>query len=103
MRGAYSIFGQVHVCSEDVGTRTVLWRGQLVSRHIKDPTHHLLAEEILLERPLTSNVILQRNVTVCTESTWQYRNVPEDGLPGPRSVLGAQSFQKVLTEACQGY
>jgi hypothetical protein len=58
----YTILGQVHVGGKDVGSSTV----------------HLFAQKVLLQRSVTHRVVLQRNVSVCAESTGKHGNVSED-------------------------
>lgn len=45
-------------------------------------TCHLLSQEILLQRPFTRDIVLERDVTICAESSGEHGDVTKDRLPG---------------------
>ncbi len=50
-------------------------------------TYHFLAEEVLLERALPSNIILKRNIPVSTECTRKYGNVSKNGFTNAKNEI----------------
>ena len=61
---------------------TILREVHVRRKDIRTGTMHLLAEEVLLKRALTSRVVLQGVVAVCAEGTGQHGDVAKDGLEG---------------------
>lgn len=43
-------------------------------------THHLLPQEIFLQRSLPHRIILQRDIPICAECTREHSDVPKHGL-----------------------
>ena len=61
-----TIFGEVHVGGENVGTSSM----------------HCLAKEVFLQRALACNVVLECDVPICTKRARQDGDVAEDRFPG---------------------
>ena len=78
----YTILSEVHIGGENVCPSTVLhFLLETAIETATKETYEFLSKEVLLQRTLSGRIILQCNITVCTEGTRQHRDVAEDRFP----------------------
>lgn len=66
----------------------------------KMKAHHLLAQEVLLQRPFPNRIVLQRNISIRRECTWQNGDVSEYRLEWFVEDIG-HLVLKVLSRDCR--
>ena len=77
-RFTYTILGEVHIGGENVCPSTVLHfpLETAIETGTKE-TYEFLSKEVLLQRTLSGRIILQCNITVCTEGTRKHGDITE--------------------------
>jgi hypothetical protein len=76
----HSIFREIHVSGENISSSTVLKYTIIrikFSVAVRRFTHHLLAQEIFLQRSLAHRIILQCDIPIRAERTGEYGNIPK--------------------------
>ena len=70
----YTILSKVHVCRKDVRASTMLPQFSKTPRK-KGWTHYSFTEDILLQRALTTSVVLQCDIPICAESYGEHSDL----------------------------
>ena len=80
----YTILCKVHVCGENVRPSTVLRGVSEAIDRIPCP-YQSFAKEILLQRALSTHIVLKCDVSVGTKGTGKYSDVTENRFPGRKT------------------
>ena len=78
-RLTYTILSEVHIGGENVCPSTVLhFLLETAIETATKETYEFLSKEVLLQRTLSGRIILQCNITVCTEGTRKHGDITEN-------------------------